>query len=260
MFSDIPEYTSFVAAFIAFYVVLELAFRVGRKHRADSNDANKAHMNALQAALLGLLALLLGFNLAIASSRFDVRKTLIEDEVNAIRTAYLRSQLLPPEKRQEVVKLLRTYVVGRIEFIEAGNESDVLAAAHESSARVEAQLWAITRDLTAQGASPVIASLFIQSLNDVISTNQKRLAALDNHVPKVVIVMLFVVAVGALGFIAYGYGLTGERRHGSTMIFALLITAVLTIILDMDEPRSGLIRVGNESLVRLRDTLEREAR
>ena len=259
MFWNVSELVVFVVAFIIFCAALEIAFRLGRKHGARSNDATKSHMNALQAALLGLLALLLGFSFAMAASRFDARKTLIEEEVNAIRTAHLRAQLLPPRQQQEVAKLLRGYVASRIEFMGAGVDRDLLEAAHASSKLIEPQLWALARELTVQGSSPVITSLFIQSLNDVININQKRLAAQDNHVPEVVIYLLFAVTLGALGFIAYGYGLTGERRHVSTMIFALLITAVLTIILDLDQPRHGLIRVGDESLLRLKDTLERSA-
>jgi hypothetical protein len=89
----------------------------------------------------------------------------------------------------------------------------------------------------------------------MINLNEKRRAALDNHVPEVVIHLLFVVAVGAMGFIAYGYGLTGRRRHGSTAIFALLIALVLTIIVDLDQPRTGVIRVGEESMLRLKADL-----
>ena len=72
-----------------------------------------------------------------------------------------------------------------------------------------------------------------------------------------VIYLLFTVAMGALGFIAYGYGLAGPRRHVSTAIFALLIALVLTTIVDLDQPRTGLIRVGEDSMFRLQATLDR---
>ena len=49
----------------------------------------RSHLGALQAALPGLLALRLGFNFAMATSRFDARTTLMQEGVNAINTAYL---------------------------------------------------------------------------------------------------------------------------------------------------------------------------
>lgn len=39
------------------------------------------------------------------------------------------------------------------------------------------------------------------------------------------------------------------------MVFALLMVFVLTLILDIDRPRRGLITVSQESLLRLQATL-----
>ena len=75
---------------------LEVAFRLGLRMRVRTDEANRAHVNALQAALLGLLALLLGFTFAMAVSRFDTRKSLVLAEANAIGTVGLRASLLPP--------------------------------------------------------------------------------------------------------------------------------------------------------------------
>ena len=63
--------------------------------------------------------------------------------------------------------------------------------------------------------------------------------------------LLFTVAASALGFISYGYGLSGRRQHKSTAVFALLIALVLATILDFDRPSGGFIQVSGESLRRL---------
>ena len=93
-------------------------------------------------------------------------------------------------------------------------------------------------------------------MNDMITVTEKRRAAQDNHVPETVLYLLLTVAVGALGLIAYGYGLMGQRRHGLTAIFAVLIALVLAIILDLDRPRRGLIRIGEDNMLWLQATLE----
>jgi hypothetical protein len=258
MFWGLDEILLFLAAIAAFLAVIEICFRLGRRHNDPSDDTVKSHFSALQAALLGLLALLLGFNFAMAASRFEVRKSLLEEEVNAIRLAYLRAQLLPPPYQQEVMELLRAYGAARIEFLRAGIDQSLLDAANADASRIEAQLWASTRAMMAQDPTGATKQMLIQSLNDMISANEKRRAALENHVPEVVLYLLFVVAVGAIGFIAYGYGLTRRRRHGSTAIFALLIALVLTIIVDMDQPRTGVIRVGEDSMLRLKADLEQK--
>ena len=260
MLAGVNEGLLFLLVIAAFFAALEIAFRAGRRGSDQHDDTSRSHITALQTALLGLLALLLGFNFAMAASRFDARKTLIQEEVNAIRTTHLRAQLLPPLQREQVSNLLNSYVAARIDFMRAGVDPAQLAAAGAAALDIEGQLWTLAGAPAAEGPISPPVVLVIQSLNEMFNANEKRRAALDNHVPQIVIGLLVVVALGALGFIAYGYGLTGHRRHGSTALFALLIAMVFTIIIDMDQPRTGLIRVDEESMLRLKENIERNAR
>ncbi|MEO4014860.1 hypothetical protein [Pseudomonas rossensis] len=253
----VDEIILFFIVVAIFCMVLELAFRLGRHHRTHSSDSTRSHLSVLQTALLGLLALLLGFNFALATSRFEARKTLIQDEVTVIGSTYLRAKLLPSDLRGKVSALLKDYVSARIEFMRAGTDEKLLKAASESSRTIEDKLWNLAAAAEAQGEATAAMNLVIQSLTDVYNVNEKRRAEQDNHVPATVINLLFVVAIGALGFIAYSYGLGHRRRHGSTAIFAILIAMVFTITLDLDQPRSGFIRVGEESMLRLQEDLNR---
>jgi hypothetical protein len=77
-------------------------------------------------------------------------------------------------------------------------------------------------------------------------------------VPEPVFYLLFIVTSGAMAFIAYGTGLQKRRRLISTGLFATLISLVLTFILDIDQPASGVITVSQESMLRMKATLEQE--
>ena len=48
----------------------------------------------LQAALLGVVGLILAFGLALAVGRYEARRAAVVDEANAIGTTYLRAQTL----------------------------------------------------------------------------------------------------------------------------------------------------------------------
>ena len=66
---------------------------LGRRLRAHA-DALREPLGVLQAALLGLVALILAFGLTMAVGRYDARRAAVVDDANAIGTTYLRAQTL----------------------------------------------------------------------------------------------------------------------------------------------------------------------
>lgn len=240
--------------FIAILVANELGYRVGRWRRSEADIGAKTQTNAIQAAMLGLLALLLGFTFTMALQRFDARSETVLEEANAIGTAYLRTQLLPEVHRQEAKDMLADYVELRI----AGNKVDLTQAetrrAHQRQVE-EAQdaLWRVAIDAAATDPRPVTSGLFIQSLNELIDAYGARNAALRKHVPEVVLFLLFAVFVIAGAVLGYSGGLEGGRPFLATFSMSLLIVLVIFIIIDLDRPRRGLIEVSQESMLDLGD-------
>lgn len=255
MLNDISEFTIGLTMFVGFLLAAELGFRMRRKFGSVDDSHLHNHVQALQTALLGLLALLVGFTLAMAVSRFDTRKELVLTESNAIGTAYLRTDLLGEPNRSEAARLLRAYVDARLAFYDAGDDAGRLAAANAETQRLQAKLWAVAVDAAAKDAKPLSASLFVQALNDVIDLHEKRLRALENRVPEVVFYLLFIVAAVGIGFIGYGAGLSGRRYFRSTALVSLLVVLVIVVIMDLDRPRRGLITVSQNSMLALKKSV-----
>lgn len=256
MLWSISEFTLIVVVLGMFFLVAEMGFQLGRRRWAEADERLKGHIGALQAALLGLLALLLGFTFAMAVTRFDTRKALVLEEANAIGTTVLRARLLPPPHQQEMGTLLRAYVDARLAFYDAGIDRVRLEAAHTTTTRLQEQLWLVAVALAAQDPYALPVGLFVQALNEVIDLHEKRRQALDNHVPETVLVLLVGVAVAALGFLGYSFGLDRTRRFWSSALVSVLIALVLALILDLDRPRRGLITVSQESMVRLQEAFK----
>ena len=251
----INEYILFLITLFSFMVVIEGGFQLGKRYQhAHYDDAMTAHVSSLQSALLGLLALLIGFTFAMSISRYDSRKELVVEEANAIGTTYLRAQYLQSPQKENISTLLKSYLDARIEFYDVGIDSDAIKTANKKANQLEKDLWKQVIIVTQTDQQPAVR-LLIQSMNDVIDLHEKRQAALENHVPEAITGLLFFVSVFGMGFIGYGYGLTGKRRHISTALFAFLIAVVLTTILDIDRPRRGLIEISQASLVRLQRDL-----
>jgi hypothetical protein len=233
----------------------EIGYQIGKREEVSIDDHAKSQINAVQAAILGLLALLLGFTFSMAMSRFETRKQMVLDESNAIGTAYLRAQLLPEPTRKEVSQLLRQYIEARLDFYAADIDTRRLQAAKEQTARLQSQLWSYAAAWGKQEPRAVTAGLLLSSLNEVIDLHSKGLTALENHVPEIIMFLLYFVALVATGLIGYCCGLAGRRNFVVTLAASVLIAVVIMVIVDLDRPRRGLIRVGLVRMEELRGSL-----
>jgi hypothetical protein len=240
---------------ILFILLAEAGYRLGYLSRGKFDDNGKSQLGTVQGAILGLLALLLGFTFAMAMSRYDVRKQLVLDEANAIGTTYLRAQLFPEPRRQEVSNLLRRYVDVRLEFSKADNDQKKIQEAKNKTEQVQNQLWSFGTAWGKEEPRSIPMGLFLRSLNDVIGLHAKRVTALENHVPEIILVLLYFVAMAAVGLLGYGCGVGGTRNLLVNTLVPIIIAAVILVIIDLDRPRRGLIRVSQQSMMDLRRSL-----
>jgi preprotein translocase subunit SecG len=231
----------------------EVGYHAGRRMGGQVSDGAKAQTNTIQAAMLGLLALLLGFTFTMALQRFDSRSDAVSNEANAIGTAYLRSQLLPEAVRKEVRDILGTYIERRLQAAELDlTQAEQRLDEKSKTSRLQEQLWSITIEATAIDPRPTTTGLFIQSLNELIDAYGKRSASLEKHVPEIVLLLLFAVFIIAAAVLGYAGGLAGTRAAVATIAMSVLIVLVIFIIIDLDRPRRGIIRVSQESMTDLR--------
>jgi len=249
------EAASLLAAVALFMLALEGGYRLGIRRQALADEPDRTHANALHGAVLGLLALLLGFTFAMAVSRYENRKTLMIDQANAIGTAALRGKLLPAPHAERTTALLREYIQTRFQYNASVRGSAGIDQAETGAGRIESELWAISKTVLTEDPRSQPASLYTQALNEVFDIREKRRFALDDRVPWAVTIMLFVVSIAALGMVAYSCGLSGRRRALANFTFSFLIALVLIIILDIDSPRVGFVKASQDSLVRLQQSL-----
>jgi hypothetical protein len=244
---------------VSMVVAIEVGYRIGRTVNKSANESTKAHVSAIQASLLGVLALLLGFTFSLALQRFDSRSEAVVEEANAIGTAYLRAHLLPISVRSDVKKLLQSYVNLRVQAgaISIANEAEHRAILAKTD-QVKDTLWDYARLAAEEDGNPVRTGLFIQSLNEAIDSFGRRYAELTRHVPEVVLLLLYGTFVITGGVVGYATGFAGHRPSVVTYIFITLIVILTFIIIDLDRPRRGLIKVDQRSLVELKKAIDEE--
>ena len=240
-----------VVFFALMLVAADLGFRLGRKSETRASDKTKSQISAVEDAILGILALLLGFTMFAAVSRFDARKQLVLDEANAIGTSLLRTKLLPAPDGPEIASLLHQYIDVRVQYGTSGNDLARLDGLRLQTVRLQNEFWSRSVAYGQKNPDPVRIGLLLQSLNQVIDLESARKVAFENPVPESVIYVNCIVALLAIMLVGYTFGLHGCRQIFSTILLTLAITLVLGLIIDLDRPRSGLIRVSQQPMIDL---------
>lgn len=241
------------ALLVAMLLVIEGGYRFGRAHEREEPPMAKAHVNAIQASLLGILALLLGFTFSSALERYDARSQAVVEEANAISTAWQRADLLPAPYQAPAREALRGYLDVRIVANDLMLDNhDGLEALRVDTARAHAALWDVARRAAATDPGMVRTGLFAEAVNELIDAYVRRNAALDRRVPEVVLFLMMGTFLMAGVVVGFATGVAGHRPSLASHVMVALIALLVFIILDLDRPRRGLVQVDHRSLLELR--------
>ncbi|CAL8480537.1 protein of unknown function (plasmid) [Caballeronia sp. S22] len=120
-------------------------------------------------------------------------------------------------------------------------------------ARLQADMWGLAVQVSQSQPTP-IGALVVAGMNDVLNSQDYSEAARINHIPIGAWILMIVIAL--FGCAVQGYGAKGKRRAGLLMtILPVTISLSLALIVDIDSPRGGIIRVQPQDLGRLLQSL-----
>jgi len=204
--------------------------------------------------LFGVLALLLGFTVSMAVSRFDARRVLLLEEANAIGTVFWRTQLLPAPANSEMVGLLREYVDARLQFDRSSSAQD-FGVARDRADKLQNELWSQGVAFAAKDPRSVTAGLLLESLNQTFDLETARWAAFNARVPQTVILVDAVAALLAIALVGYSFALGGRHNLFTEWWLTVCLTLVLMVIIDLDHPVHGLIHVSQQPMIDLQRQL-----
>lgn len=246
-----PLWALMLLTVVAALVSVEVGYRLARYRSRHSKEEKEAPVGAIAGATLALLAFMLAFTFGLAASRFEDRRQVVLAESNAIGTTYLRAAMLPEPMRTETRNLLREYVDVRLEGAQGQNADQTISKSVELHDRLWSQaVAAVEKDRT------LITGLFVQSLNEVIDLHAKRvMVGRRSRVPRAIWMALYLLAVLATAAMGYYEGVTGTRRSVAVLALVLAFSAVLILVVDLDRPGEGLLRVSQQSMIDLRNSM-----
>jgi CDP-diglyceride synthetase len=238
-----------IPIFLVSLVVILAASEIGRRLGVRIGRKGGADVSTLEGAILGLLALMVGFTFAMALSHFDSRRDAVLNEANAIGTTALRARLLPAPHNAETLKLLCEYVQIRLDITQRVPSQEELSAAIKRSNAIQDALWQQASSVAAKDNAMVPTGLFIQALNEMIDSQEKRLTALRNRLPNIVLIALYGVTVVAATFTGYASGLEARRSRLPVYIMGMVVSSVILLIQDLDRPDAGFIKVSQQPMI-----------
>jgi hypothetical protein len=224
--------------FAGLLVLLELGRRIGRRR---ATRGPRQEVGAMDGAVFALLGLLIAFTFSGAATRWDAERQLVAEEANAIGTAYLRLDVLPPEAQPALREKFRQYVDARLAVYRSLPNLSASKAEMARAAKLQGEIWAQAVAASRIG-SRSDRRLVLPALNEMIDITTTRTVAAQAHPPGIIYAMLVVLMlVSAL--LAGNRMAEGPRNWFHMVAFAVTMALSLYVIVDLEFPRLGFIRV-----------------
>ncbi len=232
-----------VIVFASILFAMEIGRRSGIRLRRQDPEGATSGTSAIDAAVFGLMGLLIAFTFSGAASRFDARRQLIVEEANKIGTAYLRIDVLPAHSQPILRDKFRKYVDTRLAVFQKIPDLAAVAAESHRAERLQREIWAQAVSDCQETGSPAVMTLVMGSLNEMIDIATTRNEGAQMHPPIVIHVML-VVLVLACSFLAGSAMAASKTRNWMHVLgFTIMLSVALVVILDLEYPRIGAIRI-----------------
>lgn len=230
-----------IAMTIVWMIGWSMGYRLHEKGHPQPSKFDDASM-----ALMGLL---IAFAFGTSISKYEARRIAMIGDANAIGDFYTCATLLKEPTRSELQSVIQQYTQLRLALAQ-GSLDD--ASFDQSLAKADAlfnQMVQLVSGALAQG-TPISVSL-TNTLNAVSSNQVSRLAAFHDRLPASIVILLLASSVVTSLLVGRQQGSDNNDDRMATLCFIALVSLALYVILDLNIPNHGSIRVSQEPIERL---------
>lgn len=232
--------------FILFCLSMLLFMHLGHKislwQTKKFPEEKHADNKIIEGAIFALMGLLIAFTFSGARERFDIRRALVIDEANAIKTVYLRLDLLADSPRVNLQNYLRQYLHLRLVIYKKMPNINEAMPALIQSQNLQQQIWKISEGAckTENSSSCIV---LLPAINKMIDLANTRDQTIQIHPP--IVVLITLISLALLSAILCGYSIQKRSIWHSlhTLLYAATISFTIFIIIDLEYPRLDFIRV-----------------
>lgn len=231
---------------LVFAAVLTLVWAIVGRKRASVGERQPGTMKG-EEALLALLGLLLAFSFGMSLDRHDRRRGLAVADANAIGDFYTTTRLVGEPARTELHGAVKDYVVLRLAAAEPGAPMEIDETMLRRSAALHATMLGLVGKAVQDESRAPVAVVLVQTLNGLTSSHAAWLMASREHLPGSIVILLLTASMLGVVILARN----DAPRSLAVLAFIALVSFLVFVILDLNQPRRGLITVSREPMQRL---------
>jgi hypothetical protein len=240
---------AFALGMLAFWAI---GWRRGLRMPVEAGDDPGTKFTDASMAILGLL---LAFTFSMSLGRHDQRRAAVVADSNAIGDFYTCATLLKEPSRSKLQAVIKEYARHRLD---TGRELPTDAEEEKALKRCQemhGRMTEIVGAALAEEKQTPIAVPLTNTLNTLTSSNASRFAAYRERLPWSIVGLLLLGSIVPTFLLGQQQGVSRRLNPIKTVGFIFLVTLVIYVTLDLNQPGRGLITVNQQPLEQLLETM-----
>ncbi|MEO8211174.1 MAG: DUF4239 domain-containing protein [bacterium] len=207
---------------------------------------------------LGLIyAVLIAFVVFATWEDYNAARKYCDNEADVLQNLYLNTEGLPEENRAELKKKILDYIKTVIY-----DEWPLMARgeANPESRYKLIEIWKAYNNIDSLKTEKekIFFGESLDKLNDITEFRRQRILSSQNHIPMIIWIVIILGAMTSIGFSLF----FGTRSHliqaTMTSLFAITNAMVILMILALDHPFTGDIKITPEAFEQIFQYLSNE--
>lgn len=233
--------------FIILVLILSYGVNIGRRFGQMQLEKTPDHklevISVAETSVFGLLGLLIAFTFSGAYDRFETRKVHMLEEVSAFSRAYEYIKLVPKQYQPELQKNVEEYLNLHIQAYNDIPDLDKVATDIEEANAVQERIWNLVVKAEEESSNKAMAQLYLPALSNMFEMADSGINMTRIHPPAIIFFLL--IGLAALGAFLVGYNCAESKdKHPiHTLSYVLLTSFIIYLIINIEYPRVGFIRL-----------------
>jgi hypothetical protein len=185
----------------------------------------------------------------MALAKNDQRRVSVVTDSNSIGDFLTCVSMVKEPLRGKLHGLVHAYVEERLALGKGPMDEPTLQRNLGKIQETQDQMQTLVGEAVEKG-TPVTVPL-VNSFNEMTSSHAARLAARRDRLPAGIVLLLFLAAALSMVLVGRQQGASRERDFIGTVGMIALVSLVVWVTLDLNQPYRGMITVSQEPMERI---------